>query len=498
MHDFNETIKQNAKYVLLQNISTPLISLLIAIYIIKKLSVAEYGIYSLLYALISYLALFSSMGLLNVLQRYIPEYSRKKQYSSIKKLFRYSLTIRLILAVIFISLILIFKNPINQLFKINNFHEYLKIFIVGIVLFLEIQVVEATLSSLLLNKSIMISYILATLVRAAATYFFLERNLGLIGLLYAETFFYGTLLVFQLISYRTRFSVKFPPTPEQLPMRRLFRYSGFSYFDEIGWTILDVKTDFFIISTFLGPTMVGLYSFANQFVESISKVMPFKIFRPLIRSIFFFKFTENNRHSQLNQQFNFLVKLIAFISFPVFMAVMVIGEKIIIFLFDPKYLPALPLLWIFTGFMLIISFQFPLQLVVQAVEKVEITFYSKIFSIYNLIGDILIIRIFGIIGVALVTCSARLFQFIFVLYYIRKHVPLKFNIKALAKIAMNAALMTVALYALNPFVTNIVTLILIVVVGSIVYFGLSLFNKSFFDEERAIINKFLPRSLFVF
>ena len=498
MNDFNETIKQNAKYVLLQNISTPLINLLIAIYIIKKLSIAEYGIYSLLYALISYLALFSSMGLLNVLQRYIPEYSRKKHYSSIKKLFQYSLTIRLVLAVIFICLLLIFKNPINQLFKINNFDEYLKVFIIGIVLFLEIQVIEATLSSLLLNKSIMISYILATFVRAAVTYFFLERNLGLIGLLYAETIFYGTLLISQLISYHTRFSVKFPATPEKLPMRRLFRYSGFSYFDEIGWTILDVKTDFFIISTFLGPTMVGLYGFANQFVESISKVMPFKILRPLIRSIFFFKFTENNKASQLNQHFNFLVKLIAFISFPVFMAVMVIGEKIIIFLFDPKYLPALPLLWIFTGFMLIISFQFPLQLVVQAVEKVEITFYSKIFSIYNLIGDILIIRIFGIIGVALVTCSARLFQFIFVLYYIKKHVPLKFNIKALTKIIMNALVMTIALYLLNPYVTNIATLILIVIVGSIIYFGLSLFNKSFIDEERAIINKLLPRPLFVF
>jgi O-antigen/teichoic acid export membrane protein len=148
--------------------------------------------------------------------------------------------------------------------------------------------------------------------------------------------------------------------------------------------------------------------------------------------------------------------------------------------------------------MLIISFQFPLQLVVQAVEKVEITFYSKIFSIYNLIGDILIIRILGIVGVALVTCSARLFQFIFVLHYIKKHVPLKLNIGALTKIAMNTLVMTVVLYLLNPFVTNISTLILIVIFGTIIYFGLSFFNKSFFDEERAIINKLLPRPLFVF
>jgi len=498
MNDLHEKIKQNAKYLVLQNVATPLINMAIAIYIIKKLSIVEYGVYNLLYALITYLALFSSVGLLNVLQRYIPEYSTKQQYSSIKKLFNYSLAIRLVLAVFFIAILLAFSNPINHLFKVENLHEYIGYFALGMVIFLEIQVVEATLSSLLLNKSIMFSYILATLVRAAMTYFFLEKDLGLKGLLYAETFYYGTILCVQFIFYNIHFASKYSASPEKLPLRRLFRYSGFSYFDEIGWTILDVKTDFFIISTFLGPTMVGLYGFANQFVESISKVMPFKIFRPLIRSIFFFKFTENNKTSQLNRHFNFLVKLIAFISFPIFMAVMVIGEKIIIFIFDPKYLPALPLLWIFTGFMLIISFQFPLQLVVQAVEKVEITFYSKIFSIYNLIGDILIIQVFGIIGVALVTCSARLFQFIFVWHFIRKHVALKFDIQALAKIFMNALVMTLVLFMFNRLVTDIVTLILLVIGGSVIYLGLSFFNKSFFDEERAIVNKLLPRPLFVF
>lgn len=498
MNDLHEKIKQNAKYILFQNLTTPLINLAIGIYIIKKLSVTDYGIYNLLYAVISYLALFSSMGLLNVLQRYIPEFSTKRQFSNIKKLFKYSITARFILAAFFLGILLLFSDQLNLWLKVQSFHSYISYFFIGIILFLEIQVVEAILSSLLLNRAIMISYWLATIVRAILIYVFIESNLGLKGLLLAETFYYAALLLSQFLFYYFGFSIVSSSAENNLQIRRLFRYSGFSYFDEIGWTILDVKTDFFIISAFLGPTMVGLYGFANQFVESISKVMPFKILRPLIRSIFFFKFTENNKESQLNRHFNFLVKLIAFISFPIFMAVMVIGEKIIIVLFDPKYLPALPVLWIFTGFMLIISFQFPLQLVVQAVEKVEITFYSKIFSIYNLIGDILIIRILGIVGVALVTCSARLFQFIFVLHYIKKHVPLKLNIGALTKIAMNTLVMTVVLYLLNPFVTNISTLILIVIFGTIIYFGFSFFNKSFFDEERAIINKLLPRPLFVF
>lgn len=498
MSDFHKTIQQNAKYVMLQNFMTPLINLAIAVYVIKKISVADYGIYNLLYAVISYLALFSSMGLLNVLQRYIPEFFSKQHYSHIKRLFRLSIATRLIVAATLIGILLLSRRDLNHLIKVEDFHGYISIFFLGIILFLEIQVVEVTLSSLLLNRGIMISYWLATIVRAGSTYIFLQWNPGLKGLLLAETCYYAALLLLQLRFYYFSFSAKYASSEKNLQMRRLFRYSGFSYFDEIGWTILDVKTDFFIISSFLGPTMVGLYGFANQFIESISRVMPFKILRPLIRSVFFFKYAENTDAARLRQQYDFLVKLIAFISFPIFMAVLAIGEKIIVILFDPKYLPALPLLWIFSGFMLIVSFQFPLQLVVQAIEKVEITFYSSIFSIYNLVGDILIIRPFGIIGVALVTCSARLFQFIFVWQRIKKQVPLHFDIRSLAKILINALVMSAVLYLLNPLVNNTFALIFVLIIGAAAYLCLSFFNKSFFEEERVMINKLLPRPLFVF
>lgn len=498
MQDFQEKIKQNAKYILLQKLIITIINILIIIYIVRKLTIIDYGLYNLLYALIGYLTLFSSMGLLNVFQRFIPEYYAKKEYSKVKILFKYGIIIRFMLAVIFIIILLIFGNFLNHLFKIDNFNEYIKFFLFGIILFLEVQVVEVTLSSLLHNKSIMISYLIATIFRAIITYFLLERNTGLKGLLLAETLFYALLLVIQLFFYYSSFSLKHSSSDKTVSIKRLLRYSGFSYLDEIGWTILDVKTDFFIISSFLGPTMVGLYAFANQFIESVSKVMPFKIMRPLIRTVFFSKFSENYGIYQIIQKFNLLTKFIAFISFPIFLGIIVYGDKIIMHLFDSKYLPALHLLWIFAGFMMIISLQFPLQLVVQAVEKVEISFYSKIFSIYNLIGDLLVVQLFGILGVALVTCSARLFQFIFIFWHIRKFVPLTIDLQPLAKIFVNSLIMMAVLYLVKNFVNNTITLIVCLALGLITYLSSSFVNKSFFVEEREIINKLLPRPIFVF
>jgi len=498
MQNFHQKIKENVKSIFIQKTVTPVINIFITIYIVKKLSVVEYGIYNLLYALIGYLTLFTSMGLLNAFQRFIPEYYTREHYSKIKQLFNYSLLLRFILTVVSLILLLQFSDALNQLFKTKDLAEYIQLFSIGIVLFLEIQLVEVTLNSMLFNKYVMISYLLATLFRAGVTYWLLEMGMRLKGLFLAETAYFGLLLILQLGFYIIFFVSRHSSAKTKLSFKRIIRYCGFSYLDEIGWTILDVKTDFFIISSFLGPGLVGIYAFANQLIESVSKIMPFKIIRPIIHSVFFSKYSQDDSADRLNRHFNFLTKIIAFISFPVFMGVFVYADKIITCLFDPKYLPARTIVWIFAGFMMIISFQFPLQLVVQALEKVEITFYSKIFSIYNLVGDLLVVNWLGILGVALITCSARLFQFVFVFYRIKKHIALQVEMNSLIKIFINSLVMVSGLYLLRNLVYNALTLILFSAAGAIFYLMISVVNKSFFSEERDIINKLLPRPIFVF
>ena len=498
MQDFNVRIKENARYILLQKFITPAINLIITIYIVRKLSIIDYGIYNLLYAIIGYLTLFSSMGMLNAFQRYIPEYFTKKHYSKVKRLVNWGLAIRLSVALVIFLIILTSGDSVNSLVKTDNLNLYIQIFLIGIILFLEIQLIEITLSSLLFNKAIMISYLIATIIKGGFIYLFLESGLGLKGLLFAETIYFGLLFLLQYFFYFTGFAKKYSSFDSSLSAKRILRYCAFSYLDEIGWTILDVKTDFFIISSFLGPAMVGIYAFANQIIEIISRVMPFKIMNSLIRTVFFSKFSSKSEASQLIKHYNFLNKIIAFISFPILFIVLIYGDKIIIYLFDPKYLPALQTLWVFASFTTIINFQFPLQLVLQAMEKVEITFYAKIFSIYNLIGDLIIVQIYGILGIAVITCTARLFQFIFILYRVRRIIDLKVELKSLVKIFINSMLMLAGLIVVKDFIVNAFGLIIFSILGLIFYMFISYFNKSFFNDEREFINRLLPRPIFVF
>jgi len=242
MQNFDDKIKENARYILLQKFITPALNLVITIYIVRKLSILDYGIYNLLYALIGYLTLFSSMGLLNAYQRYIPEYFTKKYYSKVKRLLNWGLVVRLSVAIIIFLIVLMAGNSISSLFKTDNLSLYFQIFFIGIILLLEIQIIEITLASLLLNKAIMISYLIATIFKGGFIYLFLEKDMGLKGLLYAETIYFGILFLLQFFFYYTGFAKKHKSLENALPVKRILRYCGFSYLDEIGWTILDVKT----------------------------------------------------------------------------------------------------------------------------------------------------------------------------------------------------------------------------------------------------------------
>jgi len=498
MNEFELTVKKNIKHVIYQRLSVPIFNFLITIYVVKKLSVQDYGIYNLLYAIIGYLTLLTSMGILNILQRFLPEYNKKNEFSIVKRLVRSSLFIRLLLAIIYIVILVMLGPKLNFLLKVENIDYYIRFFSLGIILFLLIQVLEVSLGSLLLNKYILVSYFITTLIRGALVYLFLEMNYGIMGLLMAETVFYSFLAIMLFSSYYLGFARKKSTIQSDLPLKRFLRYGGFSYFDEVGETILDVKTDFFVISTFLGPTMVGLYAFADKILEMVSKILPFKLLKSLIRPVFFSKFAETEGEETLNAHFNFLVKVIAFFAFPVFLGIIALGDKIILFLFDEKYLSALKILWVMAGFMMINSFQFPLQLVVQAKEKVEVTFISKIFSIYNLVGDILVVRPFGILGVGLVTCSARLFQNLFVFFRMKKYALLNIEFSPLIKIFINSLATMLVLFVLRHWITNAMLLILMLFGGAGVYLFFSFVNKSFFPEEREKINNMLPRPIFLF
>jgi len=492
-------IRQSSFYMVAGKLVIPVIGFLITIYIIRKLSVNEYGIYNLLLAVMGYIGLFSSLGLPGIFQRYIPEFNKRKQISNLNKLVNKGSLLRIILSALFVLLVILFSNQLGKLFKISNWLGYFKIFSLGVIFSLESNLLSIVLTSLFLHKYFVISSSIYVVIRASILYFLLNLGFGLNGLLLGEVVCYGVLMIMFIFLYNFRFAQFHKVNHNEVfPLKRIVRYGGFSYFNEVGSQILSVSTDLFIISAFLGPAAVGIYAFANRIMQMLSRGMPHNLIQEVIRPTFFTRYSQTGNAKDLEKMFNFLTKFTAFFLFPLAVGILIIGDKLIIYIFGVKYINSLKILWIVAIFTALNSFMFPTGLVLQSVEKVQIILFSKISAVYNLIADLIVVKPYGIVGIALVTTTAVLFKNLFCLLFARKYTHLDVDFKNLGIIMLNSFLMGIILYSLRKMITNIYNFILVIFIGMILYFIISYFNKAFSEDERKIVNKILPKRIFIF
>ena len=152
MNDLKDTVRTSSIYIIISKLLGPLITLFITAYIIRKLSVNDYGAYNIFLAIMAYIGLVSSLGLLNIFQRFVPDFYEKKWFSSLKTLVYQGLLFRFFCAVLLVILVLIFSDKIERIFKLDNYFHYFQIFAIGIIFFLESQLIGLALTSTFLHK----------------------------------------------------------------------------------------------------------------------------------------------------------------------------------------------------------------------------------------------------------------------------------------------------------------------------------------------------------
>ena len=468
-------------------------------YIIRALSVEDYGVYNVLISMIGYVGVFSALGIPATLQRFIPESLEKKEFALLKKLVVRGALLRLALAVLAVAIVLFYEEPIGSLFKLDNLADYSILFAVGAVFFLESQLLTFVLGSVFLHKYMVISSTLYTVVRAGAVYAVLHYELGLKGLLLGEAVAWFLWCALLLGFYYFKFVRRHPSQDNPaLPLKRYLRYGGYSSLNDLGGSVLGVSTDFLIITAFLGPSAVALYAFADKVLKMLVRCMPHILLIEVIRPAFFAKYSNSGDKKILGEMFNMLLKLGAFTIYPLAAGLMVVGDQLVVLAFKAEYLDAIPILSVLAIFTAINIFFQPIGLVIKALEKVQYQLYSKIFAVYNIVGALLVVREHGVMGVVLVTCSAALFKNAFLFYFVKKNVDFSVDWMGLLRVLINTLIMSAVLVVLKPYMDSLFMLFALTFVAGLVYLAACAVNRAFRVRERDWINAMLPKPVFLF
>jgi len=415
-----------AKYTVVFRVLAQGISLLATVFLVRTLSEHDYGVYNLLYSVIGLLGMVISFGIANTIQRYMPEYYSRGEFSIAHNLYRIASVIRLFSNVVVLGLVLIAWEQFAPYLKIVEYKVYFVVFTLIILLDMQRYILDNCLNSFFLQKY----------TQGFSVVFILFKGLGYCTAMLLRMdlwFILSTDLLAYLIIFLLLSIIYYKKVPKaggkianfnMIEKKRIFRYALFYNFNDAGVGLLNVDIDNFIIGVYLNPMAIGAYAFCNRVSKMMGRILPISYLIDVIRPAFFVASLEASSE-EINKYYQLLFKLIYMFQIPLFIFVLGFADELITLLFQGKFIEWSALLIVVVFFDMLNAFQIPVGLVAQQGERADVFLYSKIFGVYNLIADIVLISYIGIWGAVLATGSATFGKNLFIWFFIRKEASFK-------------------------------------------------------------------------
>ncbi|MDO8646849.1 MAG: polysaccharide biosynthesis C-terminal domain-containing protein [Candidatus Diapherotrites archaeon] len=465
-----------------------LLQFLTSIVFIKMLSVFDYGVYNIIIGGVGVLGLVFPVA---TIMRFLPEYAQKGNTLLAKKLVKTFLFYSLIILGIFALSVFLFSisSFSNGLLKLGITKEFVWFFILISVLTVISGIIDTVLIALIDQKFRSFIRVLYSSLVFLLSLILLSFGFALVGVFAVALASAAVLL--SLSAWRLQNLIFSRPLQGggKLESKRLLDYSLFSSLNYFGDIVLGLTIDIWVIGLFLGAYQAGLYAFAAKTAQTLIALSPAAIATIVVYPMLIKKYTETGSKEHLVYFFGLYSKFIAFFVFPMIIGVVVFADPIIRFVFNPEYV-------LVTGIFMISAIGFGFSAfrsatlaVYSTLERLDIGFKAKLFFIYNLAADLILVPLYGLTGAIFATTTATFFVFLTEFLLTRKLVNISFPKMAFLRILANSALMGLIVFLILPFVKSTLTLGIAALAGIGSYFALSFINRPFSERDSGFFEK---------
>ncbi len=381
-----------------------LLTLLLTPYILHKLGVQLFAVWSLIFVITTCLG-FLDLGIGSSFSKYIAEYWAKKDYSSLNSVIGFGILFFTICSAVIFFLAYLLKGPLMWLLKVPELLQ--KDFtygVIGMVVVVSLVNIFSVFREFLfgvqrmdiLNKIIIFS----SLFYIFFTIFFLEKGMGIEGLVYS-TGIRGVVLTLSTVF----FSLKLFPTlritffPLNMNVfKKLFNYGIKMQVSNIAGMV-HLQTDKVVISYFLGLNFVTFYELGQK-IATAGRSLPAIILSALVPAIS--EIDTYNDHTKLKDLYYKGSKYIALTIFPLIFLTLTLASDVIHLWVGKGYplaILALQVLVIEYGLNVLTGMG---TSVVRGIGKPEYeTRYAVLVMILQLILSIILIQLMGFKGILL-------------------------------------------------------------------------------------------------
>ena len=454
-----------------------------------------YGLFVLGIMILSATVAFASFGFSEGLVRYISFYRGKKGENKIRFLYRTSLLILTISGILAGVILFLFSDFIS----ITFFHNagliiFLKIFSFLIPIFIFANVFLAFLRAY--EKISEFSFVFNILQNVMKVVFLgLLIFLGWTTKAIAFSYFLGIFSMFVVSYFLCRYKLpqiflKYKLSKEE---KKKIRKEFISY----SWPILFLGVitlvfswiDSFSIAYFMDVASVGFYNAAFP-IAALMGIAP-ELFRQLFLPLITKEYSKGNSEviKELSKQ---SAKWIFIINIPLFIILFLFPGAVINILFGPEFISAAMALRILCISGIFASFNLLLVNLILMTGKSKIILINLlVFSVLNIILNIVLVPIFGINGAAasttLVNIGLAFVLFIEVKSYV-SIVPLR---RKMLRILLISIIPTALLLILRKFISiNFLSLTLLGIFFILLYFVLIFLTKAFDKNDLMVMKAF--------
>lgn len=487
---------KNSFWIIVQKASTLIISFITGIIVIKKLSVEDFGYFSILLATFNVFLMLSLSGVNQVINRYIPEFDEKNDIFGARKLLKSCLIIAFSIFFCLQICFFVFKKPLAAFLNFQDFDAIYNFFIIYSISAFLYFILDTISKAFLLHYKSSLALITTNLSRLIIYIIFLDKlNVQILLIIEASvlTIFiiYISYVIFKYLA-KTKIPIHSNISYWNSKKKVILKYGAFASLNELGAGLISKYSDSFIISSMGNQITLGIYSFGAKVYNLLYSIIPIKEFYTVIRPFFFQKFSSKDYDiNEVNNMYNYIIKSLLLVYLFPLIYFFIFGKELILYIIDSKYLIAYDITNIILSSNLIIPFFYPLGLTIMLKERMDLIFYTKIVAIFSIVCGIFAMKYIGIYGVAAVTVLGELFKNLLMYFLSKRIIKVKYYFKDYFKFIFINIILSIVFYFINNLSNGFVTFIIFSILFLISYVFINIKFNIFNDYDKEFINRIL-------
>jgi len=481
MSSTSSTVIKNIRWMVISKIIVYLLSIITITLIPRYLGVEGYGQLNFILSFVGLFIIFGDFGISSLIYRDVSKNPKNaSEYFNglfLLKIFLLVLMILVIvIATIFINkslyikeLILFLGIPYILISVISSFYLYF---------YNALQKMQFTAIYDMGSKFLYIIFVIC------AIYF----NFKLIGILIANVISLVLICFFLILFFRKYIKIKLNFNFKYIisKLKATGFFAGISFF-----TLVYYNADKLLVSFFIGDYQLGLYVIGYTFFGLLISFI--YIFNSALFPVLSKYSTNLNKFKQISEKF---IKYLFIISTPILFGGVYLANKIISLAFGDKFIGGLIAFQIILFFFFIVALNTYNLSTLQIKNKERVYFFLvMVAAIFNIVVDLFIIPIYGIVGAAVVTVLSELIVFIGSYLYVKKHIKLSYWKQSIHPF-IGSVLMIISLYLIDKFLYpngwfhNKFDVLIFVLIGSIIYGLFLIITKTITIKEiKAILSR---------